>query len=704
MFRINDIYNNQGEEYRILKELPNDVFVWIDINETIALPELIKTQSLVDLIEEGECHLIDDPYQYLLLQSPEDNTTAQIKRDENYQLIQPIISNELYYLPEVRSKIINDIVSSDKSTNQTLYRLIRKYWQRGQMPNALLPNYKNSGAKGKKRIAKEKKLGRPRVYKEGTAAIINTDVERLFSMIINKYLLNDSKHTIVYAYRKFKAMYRSLNPEIDDENFPSIWQFKYFYNKEFTSVQKLKLRHNKISYNKDVRQLRSTVNTQVLGPGSRYEIDATIADIYLLSDSDRQSIVGRPVIYFVVDVFSRMIAGFYIGFENPSYATSIQALKMAVTDKQNHCKKYGINITADDWPCIGLPDAILADRGELLGHQIETLEKSFSVRIENTPPYRGDLKPVVERYFKTMQSRFKPFAPGVVTDVKEKKKGGRDYRLDSTLTISDFTKIMINSILIHNKTHQLTHYDRDIDMPSSLPLIPRELWNWGLQHRTGKLRSVSEEDLYVALLPRKKATLSDLGIKLFGIYYDSAEIRKQGWLHRKNTINRPKSLIAAYDPIDANKIYIFYEQNSINYWEAHLSDRSREFKDCSFWEVWHIQDEQKKTVAQQEIESSLALEQLERENEITIKQAIAAKSNVLQTKSAQLSNINDHREQARNTERKDRQEAHYAKTAKNGKIIQLPKTSSKDSAITTLSDEDLALKYPVYHNIDSDDE
>ena len=551
MFRINDVYSNQGEKYRILSILSEQI-VWIEIDQESALPEQISFKELTNLIEENVCYLIDDPYQEFVLQNPKASSRAQLKRDSNYELIQPIVTHNLYYLSTARAKLIDEIIKSNKSTKQTLYRLLRRYWQRGQVPNALLPDYKNSGAKGKKRIAKDKNLGRPRVYREGTTAIINTDIERLFSITINKYLLNDRKHTIVYAYRKFKAMYRSLNPEIDDENFPSIWQFKYFYNKEFTSVQKLKLRHNKISYNKDVRQLSSTVNTQVLGPGSRYEIDATIADIYLLSDSDRQSIVGRPVIYFVADVFSRMIAGFYIGFENPSYSTGMQALKMALTDKQDYCRKYGINITADSWPCIGLPDAILADRGELLGHQIESLEKSFSVRIENTPPYRGDLKPVVERYFKTMQAKFKPFAPGVVTGVKEKKKGGRDYRLDATLTITDLTKIMINSILMHNNTHQLRNYDRDSDMPSDLPAVPLQLWNWGLQHRTGKLRAVSEKSLHIALLPTKEATLSDLGIKLFGNYYVCPEIRENGWLHRQNTINRPKSLTVAYDLLDAN--------------------------------------------------------------------------------------------------------------------------------------------------------
>lgn len=118
-----------------------------------------------------------------------------------------------------------------------------------------------------------------------------------------------------------------------------------------------------------------------------------------------------------------MVVGFYIGFENASYVTAMQALQVAMTDKVELCKQYGYEITYDDWPCIGLPDAILADRGELLGHQIEALEYNFSIRIENTAPYRGDLKPIVERYFRTIQAKFKPFASGVVQQVKEKNVG-----------------------------------------------------------------------------------------------------------------------------------------------------------------------------------------------------------------------------------------------------------------------------------------
>lgn len=102
-----------------------------------------------------------------------------------------------------------------------------------------------------------------------------------------------------------------------------------------------------------------------------------------------------------------------MGLENPSYATAVLALANAMTDKAQLCRAYGYEIASEDWPSVGLPDAILADRGELLGHQIEYLEQAFGVRIENTPPYRGDAKGIVERHFHTIQADFKPFAPGV---------------------------------------------------------------------------------------------------------------------------------------------------------------------------------------------------------------------------------------------------------------------------------------------------
>ena len=711
MLRINDVYQYQDLSIRILKILSEHI-VWIDINDVKALPEIISKTELFHAIESFEVFRIEDPFQDIALIQPEKDSISQLKRDENYNLIKDIVDNEQFYIPSARSSLINEIINSKKSTKQTIYRLLRQYWQRGQTPNALIPNYQNSGAKGSKKVASQK-LGRKRLYKEGTVAIITQDIERLFHLTISKYLLSNKKHTLKYANREFLKLYRTLHPDIPENEYPTLRQFQYFYHREYNQVIRLQKRSNDIEYSKDLRQLHSTVNTQVLGPGSRYEIDATIADIYLVSNLDRSRIIGRPTIYFVIDVFSRMVTGLYIGLENASYKTSIQALYCAFTDKVALCKKYGIDITYENWPCIGLPDAILADRAELFGHQVENLEKSFSIRLENAPPYRGDLKPIVESRFKLIQAEFKPFAKGVVQGVITKKRGGKDYRLDATLNLDEFTKIILLSVLKYNQFHQISNYDRDIDLPHDLPAVPITLWNWGIQHRTGKLRTASDKAVYVALLPREKATLSNRGLKLFGVTYTCPELYEQGWLHRQNTINRPKFLYAAYDPSNAEKIYVFYEQSSLKYWEATISDYSREFRGYSFWEVWQINSVQKKIFEKQDIKNNLAQSELEQKIMDIIQQASIETPLSTQSQKSRISEIRSNRTHEKELERSKLKgttssvidtttrvmKPEITQDAQNN-VIPMPKRKKSSDEL----DEDLKLRFPLYHDLLSEDD
>ncbi|MCI2282337.1 DDE-type integrase/transposase/recombinase [Colwellia sp. MSW7] len=653
MFQINEVVQYNDVPFRVLMLMP-DHLIWISLTNTSAFPQLMSKKELENNINEEVLIRIEDPYAELAFQTPEEGSIAKTKRDNNYQLIKPLLESPEFYLAKSRSAIINQIIEDHGSTKQTLYRLARRYWQRGQTPNTLLPDYKNSGAKGKKRTPTNKKLGRPRIYMPGTGAIIDPFIERLFRIAIDKYLLTDKGYSFPYAHRRFKSLHENHFPGIPEEEIPTNWQMLHFYKREYHQVEKIQKRVSSIEYKKDVRPLGSTANTQVLGPGSRYEIDATIADIYLVSDSDRANIVGRPVIYMVIDVFSRMVAGYYVGFENASYVAAIQSLAMAMTDKVEFCKGYGFEIESDDWPAVGLPDAILADRGEILGYQIESLENSFSIRIENTPSYRGDAKGIVERSFRTLQANFTPFAPGVVTGTKIKKRGDKDYRLDAKLTVTEFKEIILSSILYHNQFAPLEKYDRDIDMPNSLPLIPKALWQWGLQHRTGRLRSFSYDAIRVSLLPRVKATLSDLGVCIYGVYYTSAEIVQQGWLHRSDETIRPEKIDAAYDPASADHIYIFPKKNSTSYWICKLAIRSREFEGSSFWDVWQIQDEQKKTMAK----SKVIAEQRKREHEEfvenKIKQAIQKSANTDHLSNAErISAINDNKRKVKAIERQD---------------------------------------------------
>lgn len=693
MLQINEVLKMDETFYRILVIFLEDI-AWIPIEGDKVFPSIITKDELYSAIENESCIHVEDPYAYLTYETPEEKTVAREKRDKNFKLIETIIKDEQALIPEIRSERINKVIETKGSTKQTLYRLLRRYWQRGQTANALIPDYKNSGAKEKSRVAsKGKKLGRPRTIMRGVGVNIDDFVEKLFRQVIEKYLLKEEKISLPYAHRKLKTIYETYFPDLPEYEMPTIWQMKHFYKREYKQVEVIQARATKINYQKDINPLISTATADVMGPGSRYEIDATIADIYVVSNSERRNIIGRPVIYMIIDVFSRMVVGMYVGLESPSYVTAMQALSNAVTDKVDYCKKYGIEIEDEDWPVKGLPDAILGDRGELLGFQIEALETNFSVRIENTPPYRGDAKGIVERRFGTLHAKFKPFAPGVVTETTIKKRGGKDYRLDAKLTINEFIEIILESVLYHNRYKTLKKYDRSIDMPTDLILTPLSIWNWGIQNRTGKLRAANIDAVNITLLPRKKVSISELGIRIFGIFYTCKEILKQGWLHRSKEINRPQNLYAAYDPRTANHIYLFPKQNNSEYWVCDLTQRSREFMDSSFWDVWQITLKQKKVMSISDDVSEKEGRNLENSIDQKIQKAKKQSTETSDQSSAQrIREIRPNRQKAKEQERQDTA-YHPKKTIKekSAQIIHLAEPEEDGSypdLIDELFDED----------------
>lgn len=45
------------------------------------------------------------------------------------------------------------------------------------------------------------------------------------------------------------------------------------------------------------------------------------------------------------------------------------------------------------------PSVILADRGEMESRTADLLCKHLGIAVENAPPYRGDLKGIIEKHF-----------------------------------------------------------------------------------------------------------------------------------------------------------------------------------------------------------------------------------------------------------------------------------------------------------------
>ncbi len=189
--------------------------------------------------------------------------------------------------------------------------------------------------------------------------------------------------------------------------FPHIINFTIGLKKLEDPKKDIQFRKSTKEYELKYRPILSDSKSETNGPGTRFQVDATIADIYLVSSLDVNKVIGRPVIYAVLDVYSRIITGLYVGLEGPSWIGAMMALDNMIADKVEFCKQYGIDITPEQWPTHHLPEIIIADRGEFEGYSVENLINNLNLKIENTTAYRGDLKGIVERKFRTFNGKVK---------------------------------------------------------------------------------------------------------------------------------------------------------------------------------------------------------------------------------------------------------------------------------------------------------
>lgn len=593
MFMPNDVYSWNEKRIRILWSNRQAIF-WIDIDDERALPQLALKNDFEHFMARSELHSIADPYVKFSMSTPKKGSKAEGVQEKAWNAIAPVIKVEPdIYQRKTRGELFNKVLEQSGATKQTVYRWLRRYWQFGMCKNSLSGRYDLCGGIGKTKRFEDKRNGRPRTRTPGDGGPITEQIKSLFRVVIEKCLLNEGKYEFDYAYNQLLIAYGVKLPCKPEDliNVPTKRQFSYFYQKEYTSIEVTKKREGEINYLKDFRPVLSTSTAEVPGPGYLYQIDATIADVYLVSELNREEIIGRPTFYFVIDVFSRAIVGMYIGLENPSWVTAMEALSTSMADKVAYCAQFGIEITPDMWPMHGLPENIIGDKGEILGRHVEVLSKAFHVDIQNTPSYRADWKGVVERYFRTVQTKMKPFVEGYVTKSPiGKKRHGNDYRQDGVLTLNEFTKMMIKIVLFYNNEHVISTYDIDSGVPKGLPANPLTLWNWGIENRTGLLRRPDSKLVNVNLLPHTTATITEHGLKLFGCFYSCKEALDWGWF--EGNYRGPKSVTVAYDLYTTNMIYLRPSDSYADFITANLTARSRAYANMTMWELWSTRDEQ----------------------------------------------------------------------------------------------------------------
>jgi hypothetical protein len=232
--------------------LPNDVIhylaprrllrvLWIDhargmawvfeLGKARALPQPCALRRLADDVLGRQARLLqDDPFAPAppVLAPPASHLALQRKAWEIVAHLHAGVPG--LYGPRARAAMIADCAARFGVSRASVLRYLRRYWERGQTLDALLPDYGNSGAPGKTRTATAGvKRGRP--PKPGTPPGLNVDaaIRATFSAAVARYCV---LHPVFSRRACYARMLDDFYRGRDAGAVPSFGQFSYWLDKD----------------------------------------------------------------------------------------------------------------------------------------------------------------------------------------------------------------------------------------------------------------------------------------------------------------------------------------------------------------------------------------------------------------------------------------------------------------------------------------
>lgn len=298
-----------------------------------------------------------------------------------WAMVSPIVADEASlkaYLTDGLPETVKSICKEHQVSRKTLLNHINRCLARGGTMFACMPDYIFSAFR-RKLPSETKNPGTKRGRSIKLYAIESRnwtleDTDALHSlMALNKDL---STKTIYDLYIEFCSFHLNLlvhkkNASTIDlvgakhNGYLSEEQFRYHLNKHYSKDELLT---RKLGENHR-RNNRSAVTGSsfhlVRGPSIRYEIDTSQLEIYVRADGDEGEVVssGRYYLTIVVDVFSKMIVGFYLSPSAPCWESTAEALISAFSDKVEFCRQFGISIEHSEWSCNVSCHEIALDNG-----------------------------------------------------------------------------------------------------------------------------------------------------------------------------------------------------------------------------------------------------------------------------------------------------------------------------------------------------
>lgn len=545
-----NVYINRkdGEQYELVE--------YLDENAQVLIRNLHTRQCKITSIYQLENVKINER-EDLSVDLSEISDEYWEKALERYEMIKPLLE---------RDQPIKERAAELGVSERSLYRWLNAYNALGSV--AGLVERKRGWSKGNSRLTKEQ--------------------DELVASVINEFYLHKQRPTMEQTIREVQRV-------ASQKGIPSPCRRTISLRlSNISEEEKLRKRGQKEkAKNKFTPKPNSFPNAD--HPLSVIQIDHTPVDLIIVDNQYRKPI-GRPYLTLAMDVYSRMITGYYLSLDAPSVTSVAMCIARSILPKERLLLDHNVK---GEWSVFGYPNKIHVDNGaDFRSLDLSKSCQMHGITLEFRPVGRPEFGGHIERVIGTFMKEVHGLSGTTFSNIKEKDT--YQSEAEAVMTLDEFETWLINYIV--NVYHKRTH--------SALGMSPVQKWRLGIfgdGNNAGRgyhQMPADEQTLLLDFLPSEKRTIQHNGVTIDGLrYYDAA---LNMYINDSDEKGKSKEFLFRRDPRNIRKIW-FYDPKLKRYFPIPFADQS--LPDMSIWEYKQVRqflkDKDEKLIHSQQIHDAL---------------------------------------------------------------------------------------------------
>lgn len=562
-----------GRDFRILDIDHEEAVTLVEINTRSLRLFVNDYQHLLDGVEDGSVLVKTEPAPVYDLSRISDIEKAEFDRKKTVisRIADEFGPQFLDFRGASAKQFCEELAGEYGMNSYSIREMVRDWLQAGMQDHALLR--KNSRAfrrdGGRKPYSYSVKTGRGTKSGIPTGVIVDAHIAACFEAAY-RYFKSSKKISLRDAYDEMNTRffrdpdYKNYSPGNDTvllpmAKRPTFDQFYYYIRKMRDRMNEDISRYGEQEIANNRRILVSDEQYRVYGSGDLALIDALEVDISIISSTGQPQSIGRPILYTMIDAYSKLILSVSVGFDNNSYIGLTSLFANLVRPARIFRQGFDdIQLLSQGWITGILPDQIRTDRGS------DFMSKGFEKFCQRTGLYHeinrggfGSGKGSIEAFHHSLHAHQQAVIrdAGLITQDHDS-----NHHKKAKMTLQEYASLIAREVERHNKSVMMDYdegHNREL-IEHGIRAIPLDLWEYG--QRYGSPRTITNGDqFFFDLLLEANASVTREGILFRKLRYFSPQSAR---LIQDMYDRRAVPLKIRYDPRCVNSVF-FLEDGEI---------------------------------------------------------------------------------------------------------------------------------------------